>query len=540
MMKKIFILTPFLVLISQLWAIHPTDTLPPGWEYNQTPTAHNLFIPADINPSFGDEPMQNGDFIGVFYLNDDLMTACGGAVQWQGENAALTAFGNDAFTPEKDGFKTGDRFIWKIYRQQNQQEYFGRAVYDTVFPQADGKFYPYGLSQLESFEANVSTLQTIYVSEGWCGISLFIEPHIGELEVVFAEFTDSFFMMSDGEKHFYPAINVNSLSYWDIMKGYQIKMLDNIIMEIEGFEPRSAVLHLTAGWNMLPVVSPCSVEIEALFAGTSVNIIKEIAGDGVFWPHFNIAGLGVLEPGKAYRVWVEDDETITFPQCEKNSAAHKQVNETMIDFPWNEVTYTPNSHVFAFTGEALPNSGLQPGDVIGVFAGDGLCVGVALMNDLEHGFALSAFENDTTSVFIDGFQEGQSAFFKMFRPSQQTGGTLDFSFDPQFPDQGNFIRDGVSAIASLTVTSFTVNYDETGLFEVFPNPNQGQFIIRTKHASDGMAIQLFNSAGDIVDINTKSSSFGQTIVNIPGCHAGVYLLKITKGDFVEVKKVVIY
>jgi membrane-associated protease RseP (regulator of RpoE activity) len=539
-MKKIFVLALFLVLITHLRAIPPADTLPPGWEYSQTPNAHNLFIPSAINPAFGNEPLQTGDFIGVFYLNDDLMTACGGAVQWQGENAQLTAFGNDAFTPEKDGFKTGDRFIWKIFRQQNQQEYFGRVEFDTVFPQADGKFYPYGLSQLLSFEADVSITQTMDISNGWSGKSLFIEPHIGELEVVFAGLSDSFFMMSDGEKHFYPAFNIKTLDYWDIMKGYQIKALDDILMEIEGFEPRSTNHLLTAGWNIMPVISPCQVEIEVLFAGSTINLLKEVAGDKVFWPHFNIADLTLLEPGKAYQVWVDDDETISFPTCEKFSVNHKQAKKSRSDVPWNEVTYTPNSHVFAFPGEALSNSGLQPGDIIGAFDGDGLCVGTSLVNDPELGFALSAFENDTTTAVIDGFQEGENASFKMYRSSQQTGGNLDVSFDPLFPQQGNFAPNGVSAIASLIVTSFTTNLQENGLFEVFPNPNQGQFIIQGQDASDGLEIRLFNSAGKNVELTTNTGFNGRTIVRMARSGAGVYFLKITDNEVVEVKKVVIY
>jgi len=45
-------------------------------------------------------------------------------------------------------------------------------------------------------------------------------------------------------------------------------------------------------------------------------VVKEIAGDGIYWPSMNINTLDVLKPGKAYFVRASADVTVTFPECQ--------------------------------------------------------------------------------------------------------------------------------------------------------------------------------------------------------------------------------
>jgi len=212
LMKHFTLLFLFCLFVSGVYSrwetCHPDvsqsgDSLPPGWEYNLTPTVHNISVPLTAEPAFEGMPLQSGDYIGVFYLNDDFNTACGGAVQWNQEDAMLGAFGDDAFTPEKDGFLTGDRLIWKIYRQQEQQEYFARVVYNPEMPQTDGKFYGFGLSQIKSLSGSETFTQSIALQAGWSGLSFYVDPHISEAEAIFAPFSNDFVILASADKVFY-------------------------------------------------------------------------------------------------------------------------------------------------------------------------------------------------------------------------------------------------------------------------------------------------------------------------------------------------
>tara|TARA_B100000902_G_scaffold399108_1_gene468465 strand:- start:1701 stop:2285 length:585 start_codon:yes stop_codon:yes gene_type:complete len=53
-------------------------------------------------------------WIGVFYENNDGLLECGGYTTWDNQNFAITAWGDDATTLEKDGFSDGDEYVFKI------------------------------------------------------------------------------------------------------------------------------------------------------------------------------------------------------------------------------------------------------------------------------------------------------------------------------------------------------------------------------------------------------------------------------------------
>ena len=80
-------------------------------------------------------------------------------------------------------------------------------------------------------------------------------------------------------------------------------------------------LQLQEGWNLIPVVSSCPVDVAALFAAvvSDMEIVKEVAGYGIYWPGMGINTLGTLSPGKAYYVLVSGDMEITFEECNKGS-----------------------------------------------------------------------------------------------------------------------------------------------------------------------------------------------------------------------------
>ena len=52
-----------------------------------------------------------GDTIAVFY-NDDNKNKCGGFVVWNNDRVALSVWGNDSTTKEKDGFSFQEEIIF--------------------------------------------------------------------------------------------------------------------------------------------------------------------------------------------------------------------------------------------------------------------------------------------------------------------------------------------------------------------------------------------------------------------------------------------
>jgi hypothetical protein len=82
-----------------------------GIDYTYVNTGSNMTIL--VTPSALAGPLVAGDQIGVFYTNNDGDEICAGSAAWTGNMLQISAFGDDATTPEKDGFAAGDNMIWK-------------------------------------------------------------------------------------------------------------------------------------------------------------------------------------------------------------------------------------------------------------------------------------------------------------------------------------------------------------------------------------------------------------------------------------------
>lgn len=128
--------------------------LPPGWDYSPTPNTHIVSIPLTINPNINGVPLQPGDYIGVFYVNNQGFFTCGGAVEWLGDqNTGLIAFGDDSFTPEKDGFSPNELLHYKVYSWPVLHEYPATVTCNPGLPSSCTNFTSNGLSGLASLNA---------------------------------------------------------------------------------------------------------------------------------------------------------------------------------------------------------------------------------------------------------------------------------------------------------------------------------------------------------------------------------------------------
>ncbi len=128
--------------------------LPPGWDYSPTPSTHIISLPLTCEPDINGWPLQPGDWIGVFYINDDGELACGGAQEWFGdENVGVIAFGNDTFTPEKDGFASGETINYKVFSWTVEKEYDAEVLCNDAMPSPCDAYVSNGLSGVAALDA---------------------------------------------------------------------------------------------------------------------------------------------------------------------------------------------------------------------------------------------------------------------------------------------------------------------------------------------------------------------------------------------------
>lgn len=163
---------------------------------------------------------------------------------------------------------------------------------------------------------NVYQQQTITLPVGWSGISSWIVPYETEVENLFEPVSSDLVVLQNFSGVFMPG-HMNTLILWDSQSGYQVKMNNPVEIIFKGQPNPNTVVNLNAGWNYLPVISACDVDVASVFGGKETVVqIKDIAGWQTYWPAQNVTSLDTLHPGKAYLIFVTGETTISFPSCE--------------------------------------------------------------------------------------------------------------------------------------------------------------------------------------------------------------------------------
>ena len=156
--------------------------------------------------------------------------------------------------------------------------------------------------------------QSINLDQGWTGISSYLIPQNTNIGVIFSLISGDLIIVKNLAGEFYQPSGNNSLVNWDYTDGYFVKTNQATTLPFIGFQPGSKDISLTAGWNLIPVLSAENVNIASLFAGNlaKVQIIKEAVDIKMYWPEKAITTLEFLEPGKSYLVKMNQAATITF------------------------------------------------------------------------------------------------------------------------------------------------------------------------------------------------------------------------------------
>jgi hypothetical protein len=288
--------------------------LPPSWEYVTTMSSHIFTITINTNINLEDQPATPGLFIGAFFKNGDSIH-CAGNVQWFGDqNIAIIVYGDDFLTPEKDGFEINEKITWKILVPSLMKEFDAAATYSSFWPQNNGLFTPNGISEIISLNGKEITNFSLYVSEGWSGVSLPINATWPLLEDIFGLEINNVVVMSDNEHIFYPEQNINQIVEWQEGVGYYIKANSEFSKNIVGYSPSSKTVQLNSGWNIIPVMSfdDIPVSLIDIELGSKLKLIKEVAGTAIYWPEINIQTLEKLSPGKSYFIYLNESGSFSF------------------------------------------------------------------------------------------------------------------------------------------------------------------------------------------------------------------------------------
>ncbi len=399
---------------------------------------------------------------------------------------------------------------------------------------------PCTVSVTDQIALQVNYCHDLTIESGWSGLSTFVNPLNPAMEDVFEDVVSDLIILQSLTGMYWPGQSINTIGNWTVEEGYSIKVANQINLTIAGSRSTNKTLQLNQGWNLIPVLSECDADVEALFAGKGVIVVKEVAGWQLYWPAFNINTLQNLQSGKAYYVLMVNAETITFPGCTKNGSSSginstsEQMMEMITSGPWNTFSRTAITHIIAIPDQIINTSLIKPGDYLGVFDQQGNCYGMIKWEGKNSNLTL--FGDDPTTTEKDGFITSENLYFRMFIIATGKEYTLDVTWDQQWPQQnGNFAPNGISVIAGLTMGTTQVFEQGTLDVLIYPNP-----------AGEKLFVDLVSKQEVVV---TMTDIHGREVLNrtlfdlrnqldISMLAKGVYLMKIEGKAFSRIEKVI--
>ena len=280
----------------------------PIWNFSVTDVNHTIAL-SELDIYIGDEALEYGDWLAVFYTDDNGELACGGMTMWTGNNTNMAAMGDDSQTTIKDGFAIGEEFIWKIWNYSNGEEFSTSANYLTSFNGFDvpnsGFYENYGLSAVGSFSTDIN--HTIQINEGWSIISTYINPVNPDMANLMSPIVDdnNLLIIKNGVGAVYwPSFSLNTIGDINIGEGYQIKVnnVDNLTFSGE-LIPHDFNMQLNEGWSIISYLHQEPFNTVDMMSSIveNIDIIKNGVG-AVYWPDFDLNTIGDMIPEKVTKL----------------------------------------------------------------------------------------------------------------------------------------------------------------------------------------------------------------------------------------------
>jgi len=374
--------------------------------------------------------------------------------------------------------------------------------------------------------------QNILLAAGWQGLSSYIMPTDNNIENVFAPLSPNFIIAQTMSGIYYPAGPINTIGTWMSQSAYTVKMENAAWLSIFGMPETDKTYDLTAGWNLIPVIANNPVNVATLPTTVGFQIVKEVAGTGIYWPAMSINTLGNLLPGKAYYVRVTSGGTITFPANTDAGWDGKYPEATLLQTPWNQSVASPVSHLVAFAPGATAE--LVAGDIIGLFTPDNICCGVALVEMPAAPMAITAFADDAQQPGTSGYLSGQTISLKIYRTATNEVGMLTAVYEPA--GNGDVFADhGLSVITRIQQTATGIGTISTAAVDIYPNPTNGTITITG--IGQYSLLQLYSAHGELLLQRTNDAA-DELRWDVSALPPGVYQLKLSGNHPAVVKKLI--
>ncbi len=481
----------------------------PGDVWNevvQTDQSHIIVLPQNLKSDIGGVALQENDQIGIFYIEKGV-DYCAGKTKWTGKNLAITVYGDDLSTAQKDGFAIQEKFQLKVWQATSGNEYKITASYAPLgtygIANAQGQYVSDGVSVVLSLGQNLPVAtQEIPLQAGWNMVSAYLDPLAVPLDSILFAIRPSLqqFKNAAGKSFiFSPAIN--DIGAWNSSEGYRLKVSKPEILRLNGqmIDPSVAIVPIHSGWQIVPYYGRQAMDIETALNSIrdKIVIIKNNAGAVYIPGELAINTIGNLEPGQGYLLKASTDGQLRYPSSALNPGPIPILRTGMAI---EHFKLASNHNTGQNSTLIFPKTVMEPllfvGDEIGVFNLAGHLSGAGKYTG--ENLAITVWGDDVTENGRQGLFPGEPYRLRIWNQNLDKETSFEASFGS---NQGLYREDDVVLVEGLRlkISSSVKETIQATAITLYPNPSTGSFHLLNRVALSGpVQIRVLNMNGQVL------------------------------------------
>ncbi len=491
-----------------------------------------------VAAKIGNDPLAVGDVIVAFY-EDAGVERIAGSYTWLSQPSGFGSFivsGDDPGTPEKEGYATGESFIFKLFKKDEEKLYDFEATY---LPSSPNTTYADGGS------TNVGALQAYYqqaisVRNGLNLWSTYLAPKDPSISVMMANESNVQFLTDINRDRWFPT-GTGTLTTHTTGYGYELGAAIDDVIEVEGSKLDLTQLTLSLNANPQRTLIGCPYEapenVEAVFANytSSVFSVDRYVNDGAggiiietYSPMFDLNQWSNknMEPGQAYYVSASVAEPNFMYPAPAGPFSRRANRVSKVQHPIQQkiqsIDHYMNLMLPLEAWETVPKVGSE----VHAFHQDGTVLGSASV--LESGVLLT----------LDGatIQEGEVFELRLKEEGKESVVLIDrwSQGDGTYHNLRFAVAAGVETLVSDSWESRVLAY---------PNPAKEELTVRFELEKEAnISLQLTDLQGRSVQPSMNKNfvkGAAQLKINTSSLGQGIYLLQVQKGTEISVKKILI-
>lgn len=514
---------------------------------SQTGETALIIVPDTINPRVGNRKLQTGDYVSVWFnRNGELV--CGGLSRWtSNKNLSLTAWGDNSFTEEKDGFALNENYIYRIWDGQKGVSYFASARYSNYTGTSGNTFAPNKISYVSALSS--SNNLTITLNRNIINlISSNVVPDMPAVEGIFATLTANNFLryvQDQWGNTYFPSHNINQIGNWNVRTGYQVVTNSNYVSQsftISGeiIEPEKYPLDFAAReWYIIPFLPMYAMRTTDAFnsINSSILLVKDENGNS-YIPGTNTDNIKVLYPGKGYKLITRDNVRFIYPNINFYYGGIINNNFVTDETEYYKPKHTQTGVSSNIAVELAENSDIQ--GEIAVLNSLGEVVGSGNISKPLTNITIWG-DNPLTEDVIEGALANEELKLMLFDKKANSQKYLQITkiinlINGKESEKLAFLYDSYYYVQAKLANQTTVhNFDNYESILAFPNPAKSVLNVIVTEVSNDAKLQIINNLGQIVKqlaIHTN----GLQNIEIGDLPSGTYILNLVDNTNIKQTK----